>query len=223
MREYRSLRELVESSLRQDIIAGVFPPGTHLLERELSERYEVSRGPIREALQGLEAQRLITHSRNRGVRVAQLSVEEMSEIYEMRVALEGLAAKIAVQAADGAGLEYVRTYFDVLSSAPTGDPRWLTKNNDFHCAIYELGQRPRLLDLIRVLMERVAPYIQLYLEEQEHLVHSADEHNELWRAFQQKDARRVVELTEQHLSHAGEVMQTMLDRLATTTDLVGAE
>ncbi len=212
--EYRSLHQVLESSLRRDIIDGVFPPGTHLLERTLVERYGVSRGPIREVLRALEVQGLLVRTRSKGVNVAELSLDEMSEVYEMRIALEGLAARLAVEAADREGIEQVRLVYDRLQAAQCEQRHWLELSNEFRCALYQLSGRKRLLALIRQLVGRVEPYISLYLEDSEHRMQSRAKHQEIWRAVLEHDADRCERLTQQHLTTAGDSMERMLKRLS---------
>jgi DNA-binding GntR family transcriptional regulator len=210
MDEFRSLQELVEHRLRGGIIQGEFLPGTPLLERELSERYGVSRGPLREALRALQAQGLVVHNRNKGVRVAQLSLKEMTEIYEMRVALEGLASRKAAEVAGQRDVGPVSAAYKQLVSIPIGDPTWLTANNEFHCSIYGTAERPHLLATIRQLMDRVEPYIRLYLEIPDHFSQSIEEHERIWQAFVDGDQEASEQLIQEHLEKAGKIMEVML-------------
>lgn len=211
--DYRSLHQVVESNLRRDIIDGVFSPGTHLLERELVERYGVSRGPIREVLRALEVQGLLVRTRGKGVSVAELSLDEMSEVYEMRIALEGLAARLAVEAADQVGIEQVRVAYDRLQAAQSEERHWLTLSKEFHCALYQLSGRKRLVALIGQLIGRVEPYVRLYLEDPEHRVQTLEKNQEIWRAVLGHDAARCERLTREQLVIAGDSMERMLKRL----------
>jgi DNA-binding GntR family transcriptional regulator len=214
---YQTLHEFVENSLRNDIIAGVFAPGSHLHEEKLTERYEVSRGPIREVLRALEAQGIVTRSRSKGVRVAELSVAEMEEIYELRVLLEGLAAERGVENATPEGITQVKAQYERLRANPGDTSEWLEANNDFHCAIYGLSGRAHLLDLIRQLMRRIDPYMRLHLADGENLVRSVDEHEEIWKALVENDAKRCAELTRQHLATAGALLKTQIEQVNTKT------
>src|SRR5262249_12113253 len=82
--------------LEQAIVHGDFEPGQVLRQEELSERYGVSRTPVREALRRLAALGLVSFEPNRGVRVRTLSREELREAFLVRAALESLATELAV-------------------------------------------------------------------------------------------------------------------------------
>ena len=87
-----SVRSGVERKLREQIISGELPPGTHLPDRTLCERFGVSRTIVREAIRTLEAESLVTVLPHRGPFVAALTSAEAVQIYEVRAALEALAA-----------------------------------------------------------------------------------------------------------------------------------
>lgn len=214
--QYRTVQEIVERQLTLDIVSGEFPLGSHLSERELTERYNVSRGPVREVLKTLETQGLLVRTRSKGVRVATLSVAEMRELYEMRMELEGLAVRTAVQAATADDLARLETAFGRLDGARTDESGWLDENNAFHCALYETARRPRLLATIKQLMIQVEPYTRLYLSDHDHVQRSIEEHLPIWHAFRAGDAELCESLTREHLGSAGEAMERIVaqqDRL----------
>ncbi|ACL61183.1 GntR family transcriptional regulator [Methylobacterium nodulans] len=74
---------------------GELPPGSRLREAELAERFSISRTPVREALGRLEAQGLVVHEPHRGASVAQLDYAQVTELYDLREVLEGMAARLA--------------------------------------------------------------------------------------------------------------------------------
>ena len=86
--------------LREDILAGRLPPGSRLIECDLTARFAVSRGPVREALRRLSADGLIEHWPHRGAVVRRLSAREIGELFQIRVEMEALAARLAA-AGDG--------------------------------------------------------------------------------------------------------------------------
>src|SRR5678815_5398232 len=89
LRRATSTPDLIAESLREEILRGVLAPGQALRQEELAERFGVSRLPVRDALLRLEAQGLVHVYPNRGAFVISLSADEVSEIYEMRILLEG--------------------------------------------------------------------------------------------------------------------------------------
>ena len=88
----------IVEKLRHDILEHRFAPGSRLVENDLTHRFHVSRGPIREALRRLAAEGLIEHLPNRGALVRKLSRNEIRELFEIRIELEALAARLAANA-----------------------------------------------------------------------------------------------------------------------------
>src|ERR687888_2586387 len=82
--------------LEDEIVAGVIPPGAVLRQEHISERFSVSRTPVREALRRLSALGLVSFVPNRGVRVRTLSRDELREAFLVRAELEALATELAV-------------------------------------------------------------------------------------------------------------------------------
>ncbi|MFP3461555.1 GntR family transcriptional regulator [Arthrobacter globiformis] len=94
-----SSAETTRARIRELIISGDFAPGSRLRERELSQSLDVSRVPVREALQQLEAEGFIDTSPRRGATVKQITLRDVNELFDVRLSLEVLAARLAAQAA----------------------------------------------------------------------------------------------------------------------------
>ena len=90
-----TLADRVFSQIQDAIVKGELIAGAKISEAELTTRYGVSRGPLREALRRLEARKLLTRIPHVGVRVVELSVAELLEMYQVREVLEGMAARLA--------------------------------------------------------------------------------------------------------------------------------
>ena len=89
----RATSELIADQLREHILRGAFPPGAQMIEAQLAARLEVSRGPVREALQRLSQEGLLVSRRNRGVFVPELTATDIAEVYWARKAVETAAAE----------------------------------------------------------------------------------------------------------------------------------
>lgn len=87
-----SLTEQVTTMIRAAIVAGEMEPGQHYSAIGISEKLGVSRTPVREALQLLEKEGIVTVAKNRGVRVNQISLEDIVEVFQLRLAIEPPAA-----------------------------------------------------------------------------------------------------------------------------------
>ncbi|MGH1577425.1 GntR family transcriptional regulator [Planktotalea sp.] len=146
------------SLILEAIDVGVFKPGDRLVESDLADRFGVSRTPIREALQRLETQNLLTRD-GRSLIVASLSHNQMSELYVVRAELEGLAARLAARHATE---EEVRVLQDMVEDDRKiiDDPNALSRaNRRFHKQIHLASHNRflvRQLDLVHRSMALMA-------------------------------------------------------------------
>jgi DNA-binding GntR family transcriptional regulator len=149
-------RRSVAERLRDDILAGVFPPGERLIELQLSERYDVGRAAIRAALVELDAQGLVRRETNRGATVRRISVAEAVEITEARAALESLVARRAAErATDAERGELARLLEDMTATVARDDKRgYSTLNRELHAALPRIARHQVADDLIHNLRNR---------------------------------------------------------------------
>jgi len=134
-----TLRAHIVEQLRSAILAGDIPPGAPLVETALSERFDVSRGPLREALRQLIEEGLVVTVPYTGTHVAELSVEDVHEIYSLRTVLETFAFEQVWLRRDDRFRAELRRRNDVLIvSIDAGDDRASILNElDFHGLVYE--------------------------------------------------------------------------------------
>ncbi|HXT06841.1 MAG TPA: GntR family transcriptional regulator [Roseiarcus sp.] len=139
----------IVARLRDDILGRRVGPGERLVESELTSRFAVSRGSIREALRRLAAEGFIEHMPNRGAIVRRLTLQEIGELFQIRTELEALAARLAAGAATEPP---ARARFEA-AIAPIFDERarepcaYLVENAEFHGAVMTLGGNRQLRDL----------------------------------------------------------------------------
>ncbi len=134
---------------------GVFAPGNRLVESELADRFGVSRTPIREALQRLETQSVLTRD-GRSLIVASLSHDQMGELYVVRAELEGLAARLAAQ---HAAPEEVKVLFEMVEKDATrlNDARAMSRaNRRFHRQIHRASHNRYLVQQLSMLHRSMA-------------------------------------------------------------------
>lgn len=136
-----SLRHQIAGALLRDIISGVYRPGQRLVERELVTRFGVSAIPIREALQDLENQGVLTKRLNAGCSVVELSPEDAEAVCAFRRALEPTVMKWAAARIDSANGEVLREKLETLRiAAEERDfPRFFLADLEFHQAIWEVA------------------------------------------------------------------------------------
>jgi len=223
-----SLTNELAFRIQEDILRGALPPGTRLFQEQLSERYGVSRTPLREAIHRLEAQGLVTKLPNRGVVVRQLSEVELREIYEVRAELEAFAAALATRRvspeavarmdAAQAGLssaidELRRTGADAAPAAL--NDRISLGNSDFHVAIREAAGNQRLGDVIGSLEDAFPKdYVWRSLRtEDEMLTLNVQEHVAIRDAIADGRTDAARELMRAHVMHAWELLSSYLRSL----------
>lgn len=157
---HRTLAERAFDTLHEAIVTGVLEPGERLPIEELAEILEMSPMPIREALRLLDSVGLVENVPHRGARVTELSIDDLREVYEARLALEPLTVRHAAErftdedareAADRLA-EHVRK-----SKQRTLKPIWAS-HTAFHFALYEAADSRWMLRLIRPLWESSERY-----------------------------------------------------------------
>lgn len=155
-----TLRALVVERLRAAILAGDIPPGAPLVEMALSERFEVSRGPLREALRQLIEEGLLVTMPYRGTHVAPLSVDDVREIYSLRTALETFAFEQVWDRRDERfQAELCRRNEVLVATIDAGDDRAsIDTELSFHGLVYEVSGHRLLLRTWHGLRGRLQLY-----------------------------------------------------------------
>ena len=131
--------------LRSEILDSRFEPAERLVEIDLTRRFGVSRGPVREALRRLAAEGLIEHVPNRGALVRRLGRDEIRELFQIRIELEALAARMAAAACEGAKRrEFERRIVPIFGPSPREASDYMKENADFHSAVTILSGNRQL-------------------------------------------------------------------------------
>ncbi|AXG81581.1 GntR family transcriptional regulator [Streptomyces paludis] len=142
-----SLGDRIADDLRVRIISGTLRPGTHLVEGVLADEYDVSRAPVREALQRLAGERLVRDGRRRGVLVVGLTAADIDELYSLRLALEQLAYERAITC-DGPETRWdaARAAIEEMRAAATSQDgaRFGEADLAFHQNFYRIADHGRL-------------------------------------------------------------------------------
>ena len=135
----RVLREEIREILMEDILQGRIKPGERIVETRLAREFGVSQAPVREALRDLELLGFVTTSAFRSTQVREVSDEERAEIYPIRAALEGLAARAAATRLDEAGLNHLEGLIqEMRDAAARGDKQaQIAADIGFHLFIVE--------------------------------------------------------------------------------------
>lgn len=147
-----TLSDRVFETLRTAIVEGDIPPGSKISEPDLAKRLQVSRASLREAIGRLEACSLVHRKANVGARVVELSSNQLLEIYHVREALEGMAARLAAQNMSEQEISELRTLVEQhrrLSAGLEGAEHFQHVGDlDFHFLIVQGSHNSRLINLL---------------------------------------------------------------------------
>ncbi len=155
----RPAPEVVRDAVREAILNGTMPEGTQLRQDELAEQFGTSRIPVREALRQLETEGLVKIEPNRGAIVTSLSVTDVLEMLDIRIALECHALRLALPNMAEEDLTLASEILESYNREP--DPAsWGPMNWRFHWTLYAPCQRPRLLTMIEANYGHVNRFVR---------------------------------------------------------------
>lgn len=199
--------------LRKDIVEGVIASGSKLSETELATNYAVSRAVIREAINRLESCHLVERKSNVGARVVKISTEGLMELYQVREALEGMAARLAAtnmtddEVADLNNL--LGTHFQTIKDGETYYQE--AGDLDFHYRII-LGSKNS--QLISILMNSIYHLIRMYRVQLgmsgPRVTTAFDEHKQIVQAISNRDAELAEMLMRRHILYSKNSLQLKL-------------
>lgn len=215
-----SLAEDVYRRLRQDIVAGLYPPDTKLTIEELRAAYGAGASPVREALTRLAADRLVRAAPQRGFWVEGLSHEAFADITETRVRLETMALGDAMAKGDEGwevGLVAAKHRLDRLAADdPLTRPSetWEARHREFHRALIAACGSPWLLHFLDLLMDQFDRIRRTAAVIATGATGLGVSHGELVEAALARRTAPARSLLEQHVRDTARIVQTALDRPA---------
>jgi DNA-binding GntR family transcriptional regulator len=196
----RTLAEKAFETLHEAIVTGRLRPGERLPIEELAAVLKMSAMPIREAVRRLHSAGLVENIPHRGARVTQLSVSDLAEVYEARLALEALAIRRAAVRFNDRRERLARVRLAQLEQMPDDNSaETSTAHSGFHFALYEGAESAWLLRLIRPLWETSERYC-LAFPESRRLAARAHEHEAILAACAGHDPDRAAAALHDHLA-----------------------
>src|SRR3954470_17732705 len=200
----RTVAGQVAEHLKAEILAGERAPGSRLPQVEIARALGVSTTPVREALAMLQQEGLVRLHPQRGAVVFLPSVGDLREHYEIRAALEALAAAKTAEAFDPAWAGPLETLLDEMADGPPA-ARYIALNQRFHTTLYEHCGRPKLVEMIVALRDASSSYLHIYRAAADFPVARLDaEHREILAACVARDPERAAKATRAHLHHTVE-------------------
>ncbi|WP_181722463.1 GntR family transcriptional regulator [Vibrio tarriae] len=204
--------------LIEAIVEGQLAPGSKISEPELAKQFQVSRGPLREALMRVEGLGLIERIPHIGARVIRLSPTKLVELYAVREALEGMAARLAarnITEIELAGLESLLSTHSTHIDQVEGASYFHQQGDfDFH---YRIIQASRNQQLIGLLCDELYHLLRMYRYQSPRShsrpVEALEEHKFILRAIRQRDEELAEMLMRRHISRSRQLIeqQIMLD------------
>jgi len=201
----RTLSDHVTHQLRQAILTGQLKPGQRVVEREIAEMMQTSRGPVRDALQALENERLVVRYPHRGTFVAWINRRDAEEIYSLREAIELLAAEYVIRYATD---EQINELEQLVESMAVQAERGYTEfeatdiDLDFHHTMCRISGHQRLL----AAWEALNPQIRMLLYQHrarlpnDFRVTGVDWHRQIVEALRQRNLELARELLRRHVA-----------------------
>lgn len=194
----------VRERIRQDILSGHFQPGVRIKMADLSSRYGVSQMPIREALQQLQGEGLVTMAPNRGANVRRVDEALIRNVYDIGIALETLLVRRAIAVSTDSemfALYGIQTRYE--AAVQRGDVVGaIDANLELHDAIYSIAGNPEALGIVRRGKELLHGLRHRFGYGPERLEQIIREHRQLLRALDHRDVALASQTIEEHVEHA---------------------
>jgi len=208
---YKPLREIVFESMREAILSGVLEPGERLMEIQLAEEMGVSRTPVREAINKLVLERLVTHVPRKGVVVSGFTKADIVEILVIRTSLEALICSIAAKKIKPRELKRLELLAKQISDEHgKGNLKKSNQLNDkFHEIIYKTAESPRIYDFLNTLHEYITKFIQVAYSKPGRSEEVWVEHNAIIEALRQHDSSAAEAAAKSHVENSNKAYLEM--------------
>jgi DNA-binding GntR family transcriptional regulator len=194
--------ELVYKALLEAIRAGRLQPGDRIREEDVAQSLGVSRTPVREALQHLQARRLVEMAPGRGIVVVEFNTQQVMELYAMREVLEGAAARFAAQHALGAEVAVMRELLEEFTGAQ-GDAAKLARiNNALHRTIYDAARNRYMQEALNNLEDALSLLRNTTFSLPERFASADREHRAIVAAIESRDSEGAEAASRLHIREA---------------------
>lgn len=202
--DHKPLRQVVADRIRLMIVAGELAPGQRLIEGQLAERLGVSRNPIREALRSLEATGLIDVIPRKGAHVTSINVDELTQIQDLRYAIESLAAERAAENRTDEDLRALKSCIDQghLATKQGDKIRAAECHRAFHVALERASKNPYIEYALAPLRQRSELVFAVLQEERGEITWA--EHRAILDAVSRRDTKAAGDLMRKHIKVAVE-------------------
>ncbi len=221
----RTLHGEVVDAIRRMIVDGHLEPGQKIPEKELCERFDISRTPLREALKALAAEGMLELLPQRGARVAILENEEVAELFPIIAAMEALAGELACNRITDPQVEEIRRMHERMSAAFGQSDRleYATLNRAIHMAIFDAAGNAALIALYRNMELKIRNIRHTMRQLPDDWKQALDDHNEMLDALVARDKIRLSAIMKQHVLNTAEAVRHSMDDLNGSRGAAGAD
>lgn len=203
--QYKPLNEIVFEGIRSAIIYGKLPYGVRINEKEYADRMNISRTPIREALQRLEKESLVEYIPHYGTIVKKITIDDAKEIYQIRKSLEILASINAMNIMTEScfkELENKLIFTEELNKSEDNLNKVIDHFSDFNEAIYDFSKMPRLKSIVTRLKEYLACFRDISLKDPIRRNEALEEHWMIFHCMVDKNEKDLEKIIREHLTRS---------------------
>ncbi len=210
---HKTRTQVVVEVLREKILSGDIAAGEPLRQSALAEQLNVSRIPVREALLQLEAEGLVKFEAHKGATATTLSVEQVTELFELRVMIETDLLAKAIPNINDEDFSKAEQVLELLESAfkhENAVASWSELNTQFHTFLYQPANRPHTLEVVHGLNTNCDRYIRLQLLLGDGIPRAEQEHRELLEYCKNRQIDKATELLKKHILHSAEAVKAIV-------------
>ena len=214
-----SLTDKAYRQTKEWILRYHLKPGVRLHVSDLAHALQMSQTPVREALSMLEKEHLIERQPQKGYRVGTFSLQEIEDLYDLRIALEVLAARQAAKRMSASARKRLAAIVSDFGRFLKTDRKqhMLQRGQDFHVVILEASGNRSLAETGRAILDRIWVIQNINLLTTDHLSEAHPQHLQILETLERADAKRAASLMEKHLTQAKEFV---LSRLKNGDDIL---
>lgn len=177
----QSLPDVIANDIRERILNGDLPEGFTIRQEALAKEYDVSRMPVREALKRLDAEGLVQLTNNQGAMVTKHSLDEIGEIFDLRILIEVDLFRRAIHAMTADQIERCEEVLEAMEASYDADDvsKWGAMNFKYHAALYAPAGRGLTNDVLQRINLQSDRYVRMHLSVMKQLGPAREEHREL--------------------------------------------
>lgn len=215
-----TLHSEIADAIREMIVSGELEPGDRIPEKDLCERFGISRTPLREALKVLATEGMLVLLPQRGARVATLTDEELSELFPIIASLEGLACELAcVQITDEEMAHIEQLHADMLRSYQQQDKlEYARLNREIHLALFDAARNQSLVTFYRNLEQRIRNIRHTVRQLPNDWRLAVQEHEEIMVCLRARESARLAQTMRQHVMNTANAVRNAVNASRLTSE-----